>query len=105
MAYGVESMKKSDVFELHKLFVEGRENVEDDERSDRPRPHRTDENVERVHNLVHSSRRLSISAIVMQLNLDKLTVKQILSDYLGAKRVLCKDDPSIIDRTTRTAER
>jgi hypothetical protein len=34
-AYGGEAMKKSSVFEWQKLFKEDRENVEDDERSDR----------------------------------------------------------------------
>jgi hypothetical protein len=34
-AYGKEGMKKSSVFEWHKWFKEGCENVEDDERSGR----------------------------------------------------------------------
>jgi len=44
-AYGGEAMKKWSVYEWHKQFKEGRENVEDDERS-HPRSHRTTENVE-----------------------------------------------------------
>jgi hypothetical protein len=35
--------------------------VEDDERSGRPRSHRTDENVEKVRYLVHSHKCLSIN--------------------------------------------
>jgi hypothetical protein len=43
------------VFEWHKWFKEGHENVEDDERSGCPRSHKTDEYVEKVqNNLVHS---------------------------------------------------
>jgi len=45
-AYGGEAMKNSSVFEWHKRFKEGRENVEDDERSGRPRYHRSDETFE-----------------------------------------------------------
>jgi len=52
-AFGGEYMKRSSVFEWHKQFKEGRENMEDDERSGRPISHRTDENVEKVINLVH----------------------------------------------------
>jgi hypothetical protein len=52
-AYGGEYMKRSSVSGWHKWFKEGRENVEDVERSGRPRSHRTDENVEKVRNLVH----------------------------------------------------
>jgi hypothetical protein len=47
--------------------------VEHDERSGHPRSHRTDENVEKVRNVVHSHRRLSIRAVAVQLNLDKET--------------------------------
>jgi hypothetical protein len=47
-------MKKLSVFVWHKQFKEGCENMEDDERRGRPISHRTDENVERVQNLVHS---------------------------------------------------
>jgi hypothetical protein len=45
--------------------------MEDDERSSRPRSHRTDENVEKVRNLVLSGVRLNIRAMAVQLNLDK----------------------------------
>jgi hypothetical protein len=40
-AYGGEIMKKSSVFEWHKWFKEGHENVEDNESSGCPRSHRT----------------------------------------------------------------
>jgi hypothetical protein len=63
-------MKKSSVFEWHKRFKEGHKIVEG-ESSGCPRSHRTDENVEKVRNLMHSDRRLSIRAMVVQLNLDK----------------------------------
>jgi hypothetical protein len=53
-AYGGEAMKPSGVFRLHKRFKEGRENVEGDERSDHPRSHRTDENIEKARNTLHS---------------------------------------------------
>jgi len=62
-AYGGEAMKKSSILEWHKRFKEGRENVEDDEGSGCPRSNRTDENVEKVRNLMHLDRRLSIRAI------------------------------------------
>jgi hypothetical protein len=43
-AYDVDTTKKSSVFEWHKRFKEGREDVKDDERTGRPKTHRTDEN-------------------------------------------------------------
>jgi hypothetical protein len=63
-------MKKSSVFEWHKGFKEGRE---DDERTECPETHRTDENVEKVRKLVHSDRRLSIQMMAEELNFDRET--------------------------------
>jgi hypothetical protein len=67
----VRSYEKSIVFEWHKLLKEGRVNAEDDERIGYPGSYRTDENVEKVRNLVHSDRRLSIRAVAVQLHLDR----------------------------------
>jgi hypothetical protein len=39
-----EKLQKREVFLWHQLFKEGRENVEYDEKSGRPRCQRTDEN-------------------------------------------------------------
>jgi hypothetical protein len=43
-AYGADAMKKSRVFEWHKRFKEGREDVKDDEITGRPKTNRKDEN-------------------------------------------------------------
>jgi hypothetical protein len=59
--------------------------VEDDERRGRPKFHRIGENDEKVRNLEHSDRYLCFTAMAMQLNLDKETVTQILSEDLVMK--------------------
>jgi hypothetical protein len=43
-AYGADAMKKLSIFEWHKRFTEGREIVKDDEKTGRPKTHRTYEN-------------------------------------------------------------
>jgi transposase len=43
-ACGANAMKTSSIFEWHKRFKEGREDVKDDERTGRPKTHRPDEN-------------------------------------------------------------
>jgi hypothetical protein len=43
-AYGADAMKNSSVFEWHKRFKQGREDVKDDERSGHLKTHQTDEN-------------------------------------------------------------
>jgi len=50
VAYGEYAMKKSSVFEWHRRFKEGREDVQDDPRSGQPKTQRTDANVDRERN-------------------------------------------------------
>jgi len=57
--YGDNAMKKTAVFKWVKRFSEGRESVTDDERSGRPASSRTEENIAKVHQIVHENRRLS----------------------------------------------
>jgi transposase len=56
VAYGADAMEKSSIAEWHKRFKEGREDMKDDERTGRPKTHRTDENVEKAWKLVCSDR-------------------------------------------------
>ena len=42
VACGEDAMKKSSGFEWHRLFKEGREDVQDDQRSGQPKTQRTD---------------------------------------------------------------
>jgi transposase len=50
-------MKESSVFEWHRRFKEGGEDVQDDPRIGQPKMQRTDANVDRVRTLVPSDRR------------------------------------------------
>jgi hypothetical protein len=78
-------MKNLGAFKWHKQFKESREDVED-EKSRHPKSHRTDENVAKVQNLVHSDR--SFSTVYSSANIfDKETLRQNLSDDLGIKTV------------------
>jgi hypothetical protein len=55
------------VFEWHKLFKESCETVENDKRSGHPSSHRIGLNAEKVWNLLHSDRRLSIRSYYMEI--------------------------------------
>jgi transposase len=79
-AYGEDALSRSRVFEWHKRFSEGREDVEDDERSGRPVTKKTDENGERVRALMRPDRRFGLSKIAEMLRMNKETVRQILTD-------------------------
>jgi hypothetical protein len=74
VAYGEYAMKKSSVFEWHRRFKEGQEDVQDDPRSGQPKARRTDTNMDRVRTLGHSDRRLGVSIIAEELNMNRETV-------------------------------
>ncbi|XP_062950116.1 protein GVQW3 isoform X1 [Cynocephalus volans] len=86
-AYGDEVMSRARVFDWHKRFKEGREDVRDDARSGRPVTHRTDENIRKVKDLVCSNRQLTVRMMAEELNLDKETVRRILKENLNMRKV------------------
>lgn len=99
-AYGSEVMSRARVFDWHKRFKEGREDVRDDARSGRPVTHRTDENIQKVKDLVCSNRQLTVRMMAEELNLNKETVRLILKENLNMRKVsatvisgILKDDP------------
>ncbi|XP_032115010.1 protein GVQW3 [Sapajus apella] len=89
-AYGDEVMSRARVFDWHKRFKEGREDVRDDARSGRPVTHRTDENIQKVKDLVCSNRQLTVRMMAEELNLDKETVRLILKENLNMKKISAK---------------
>jgi hypothetical protein len=64
--------------------------VKDDERTGRPKTHQTDENMEKVRKLVCSDRRLSVQMMAEELNLGRETVRKILNEDLGMRKVSAK---------------
>jgi hypothetical protein len=55
VAYGEYAMEKSSVFEWHRRFKEGREDVKDVTRSGQSKSQRTDANVDRVRTMLFGS--------------------------------------------------
>lgn len=78
--YGEQSLSRSQVFEWHRRFKEGREDVEDDEHSGRPRTSRTDEKVKKIRKIVKEYRGISIRAVAEMVNINKESVRQILHE-------------------------
>jgi len=76
-AYGEHPLSRAQVFKWHKSFVEGREQVEDEPRTERPSTSKTDNNVERVRSLVRPHRRLMLRMISSGLNLNWFTLLSI----------------------------
>ena len=88
-AYGEHSQSTAQVFRWHKSFLEGQEQVENEPRAGRPSTSKTDDNVERVRSLVRSDRQLMLR-MISELNLNRFTVHQILTQDLDMRKVCAK---------------
>jgi len=90
VAYGEYAMKKLSVFDWHRRFKEGREDLQDDPRSGQSKTQRTDANVDRVRNLLRSDRRLGVRVIAKELNMNRETVRQTVKEDLGTRKISAK---------------
>ena len=86
-AYGNAAMSRANVYRYAR-FRDGRKDVKDDVRSGRPSTARTDENVEFVRRLLTEGRRTTLQVIADRLNIGKETVRRIVTEDLG-KRKIC----------------
>ncbi|KAL4091658.1 hypothetical protein QTP88_026315 [Uroleucon formosanum] len=91
--YGEECSSRARVFEWHKRFCSGREDVEDDDRSGRPTTSSTNENVEKIDKIIRQDRRLSVRAVAEMVNIDRESVRKILVENLNIKKVYAKMVP------------
>jgi len=91
--YGDNAMKKTAVYKWEKRFSEGRGSVTDEERSGRTVTSRTEENIAKVRQIVRENRRLTVRNIKEQANIDRETVKEILTEDLDMRKVCAKMVP------------
>ena len=64
--------------------------MQDDPRSGQPKTQRTGANVDRVRILVRSDRRLGVRVITAKLNMNRETVRQIVKEDLGVRKLSAK---------------
>ena len=77
--YGDATMSRTRIFEWHKRFREGREDVEDDPKSGRPTTSRTNENVEHVREKVRNDSCLTVRMIADELSMNSERVWRIIT--------------------------
>ena len=96
-AYGESAISKTRVYEWYKRFQNGREGVEDDERPGRPSTSITDENVEKVKEMVINDRRITIREVADDVGISIGSCHEIFSNVLGMKRVAAKFVPKLLN--------
>ena len=90
-------MSRARVFERHRRFKEGREDVEDDPRSGRPSTSTTEENVEIVRQKVLGDRRLTVRMIANELDMNCERVWTIITKHLGMRKICAKMVPKLLN--------
>ena len=88
--YRDNAVKKTAVYKWVNCFSEGRERVTDEERSGRPPKNRTEENIAKIREIVRENRRLTVRSIAEQVNIDRETVRKILTEDLDMRKVCVK---------------
>ena len=91
--HGDSAMKKTAVYKWAKRFAEGRESVTDEERSGRPETSRTEENIAKVHQILRENCRLTVRSIAERVNVDRETVRKILTEDLDMRKVCARMVP------------
>jgi hypothetical protein len=64
--------------------------VQGDPRSGQPKTQRTDAKLERIRTLAHPDRRLGVRLIAEEFEMIRETVRQIIMDDLGMKKISAK---------------
>lgn len=81
--YGDEAFGRSAVFKWHQRFAQGRDSLEDDDRSGRPKAVRTERKIEEVATLVRANRSQSVDDIAAAVGISHGTCHKILTDDLS----------------------
>ena len=96
VAFKDNAMSQAQVYQWHKRFREGREDVNDDDRSGRPSTSKTDESVEKVRKILTGDRRLSVRMIAEPSDVPKTVVHRILTEDSQMRKVCAKTVPKIL---------
>jgi len=91
--YRDNAMKKTAVYKWVKRFSGGRESVTDEERSGWPATSRTEENIAKIGQIVRENRQLTVRSIAEQVNIERETVRKILTEDLDMRKMCAKMIP------------
>ena len=88
--YGESTLSKTRAYEWYSVFKSGRDVVEDLPRSGRPSTSSTEVNIVKVKEMVTGNRHLSLREIAAELSVPHESIRTILNDFLGMKRVAAR---------------
>ena len=85
--FGDETMSQKNVYKWYRYFKEGREHVDDFQRSGRPSTSIDDQNINKIKEMMSGNCRLTIRELVDMVGISFGSVQTILKDHLGLRRV------------------
>jgi len=91
--YGDQCLFRAQVFRWFARFRDGREDLEDDKRSPKPRTSRNETNIEKVSQILRSDRCVSARLIEEMTGIPKSVVHRILTENLGKKKICARFVP------------
>ncbi|UYV76619.1 hypothetical protein LAZ67_14001482 [Cordylochernes scorpioides] len=95
VAYGEATLDRSNVYQWYKMFSEGREDVNDEERAGRPSTSTTDEKINEVEKMILANRRITVREVAEDLNISIGSCHSIFINDLGMRRVAAKFVPKL----------
>ncbi|UYV71433.1 hypothetical protein LAZ67_8003173 [Cordylochernes scorpioides] len=87
---GEATLDRSNVYRWYKMFSEGREDVNDEERAGRPSTSTTDEKINEVEKMILVNRRITVREVAEDLNISIGSCHSIFINDLGMRRVAAK---------------
>ncbi|UYV84019.1 hypothetical protein LAZ67_X000890 [Cordylochernes scorpioides] len=97
VAYGEATLDRSNVYRWYKMFSEGREDVNDEERAGRPSTSTTDEKINQVEKMILANRRITVREVAEDLNISIGSCHSIFINDLGMRRVAVKFVPKLLN--------
>ncbi|UYV76065.1 hypothetical protein LAZ67_13002368 [Cordylochernes scorpioides] len=93
-AFPNDAPKRTTVFEWHSRFKAGRISIEDDPRQGRPKFQRTDENVQKITDLIKENPRTTL--LEQDTGISKTTIGRIVTEDLKLKKTPAKFIPRFL---------
>ncbi|UYV80606.1 hypothetical protein LAZ67_19000937 [Cordylochernes scorpioides] len=97
VAYGEATLDRINLYRWYKMFSEGREDVNDEERAGRPSTSTTDEKINEVEKMILANRRITVREVAEDLNISIGSCHSIFINDLGMRRVAAKFVPKLLN--------
>ncbi|UYV78442.1 hypothetical protein LAZ67_16001387 [Cordylochernes scorpioides] len=97
VAYGEATLDRSNIYRWYKIFSEGREDVNDEERAGRPSTLTTDEKINEVEKMILANRRITVREVAEDLNISIGSCHSIFINDLGMRWVAAKFVPKLLN--------